>query len=958
MPNNPDREQAISFGPFRLLVRQRLLLDGTKPLRLGSRALDILIALIERAGQVVGKRELMLAVWPDSNVVETNLKVHVAALRKALGDGHGDARYIVNIPGRGYRFIAPVELTSEIQPPNSQSATSPHPHNLPARLVRLVGRSKVVSNLVQQLATQRLFTIAGPAGIGKTVVAFEISEELIGAYEHGVWLIDLAPITDPRLVPTVLASALGLEIRSGDPLPSLIAGLNDKQMLLLFDNCEHVIDAAAALADGVLKGTRGVRILATSREPLRVEGEKVYRLSPLESPPASDRLNVVEALRFTAVQLFVERASASMNVFELGDADAALVGDICRKLDGIPLAIELAAARVSTFGVSGLSARLDDRLRLLTHGRRTSLPRHQTISTALEWSFQLLSQEEQTVFRRLSVFAGGFTLESAGAIKGSADGDSLEIANSIASLVAKSLVAADVSGGEVQFRLLEIARAYAMTKLAEAGEADMVSRRHATYYCGLLETAQNHTAGTVSTATFAPDIGNIRAALNWAFASDDDRSSAVALAAASAPIWLDMSLLTECHVWTGKALDFLEAADRGTRREMVLQTEFGLSLMFTQGMSDRARAALSRASELAESLQDCDYHLRAIAGLTRFCIRLGDFQGALVLARQSEAIAKKIAEPVALSTAESMISTPLFFLGEYAEALTYAQRANRRSTPGVRRTQIVRSEVDHSTQAGCVVSQILLLQGFIEQSSLTAQQVVAHAEAYCNPVSLCFALVWCGCSNALMLGDLESAERSIALLKDQAEKHGFASYHAYGLGFDGQLSAKKGDLAAGERLLRACLIGLHQTQYEVPHALFLSALADILAAAGRFDDGTVVADEALRRIQRNDVFLWMPEALRIKGEILFSSNRADANLAEEYFRRSLDIANRQGALSWELRTAMSLGRLYHAQGRIRDAHDLVSSAYVRFTEGFETADLRSARRRLEEWTRDCKTQKA
>jgi predicted ATPase len=270
----------------------------------------------------------------------------------------------------------------------------------------------------------------------------------------------------------------------------------------------------------------------------------------------------------------------------------------------------------------------------------------------------------------------------------------------------------------------------------------------------------------------------------------------------------------------------------------------------------------------------------------------------------------------------------------------------------------VRSEVDHSTQAGCVVSQVLLLQGFIDQSSLTARQVVAHAEAHCNPVSLCFALVWCGCSNALMLGDLESAERSIALLKDQAAKHGFASYHAYGLGFDGQLSAKKGDLAGAEQLLRSCLIGLRRTQYEIPHALFLSALADILAAAGRFDESTVMADKALQRIQCNDVFLWMPEALRIKGEILFSSNRADARLAEEHFRRSLDIANRQGALFWELRTAMSLGRLYHAQGRIRDAHDLVSSAYVRFTEGFDAADLQSARRRLEEWTKDCRTQNA
>ena len=427
----PDRingsdASAISFGPFRLLAGQRLLLEGDRPVRLGSRAMDILIALAERPGELVSKQELMAVVWPETIVVEANLTVHVAALRRALNDGQRN-RYIVNIPGRGYRFISPVERRA-VTP---QLASAGLRHNLPAQLTRLIGRAEIIDKLVQQLTAERLLTIVGPGGIGKTAVALDVAKRLIGAFEDGIWLIDLEPIADPRLVPTALASSLRLEIRSDNPIPGLIGALGNKQMLLVLDNCEHVIEAAAALAAAILKGSRGVQILATSREPLRLEGERVHRLSPLESPPASARLSASEALRFPAVQLFVERAASSASDFELSDAEAKSAGAICRKLDGVPLAIELAAARVDAFGIGGLAERLDDRLRLLTGGRRTALPRHQTIGAALDWSYRLLSQDEQTVFRRLAIFVGGFTIKSA-----------------------RAVAAADVHDGAVRFRLL------------------------------------------------------------------------------------------------------------------------------------------------------------------------------------------------------------------------------------------------------------------------------------------------------------------------------------------------------------------------------------------------------------------------------------------------------------------------------------------------------------------------
>jgi DNA-binding winged helix-turn-helix (wHTH) protein len=277
------------------------LLDGDKPVRLGSRALEILIALVERPGELVGKDELMARVWPSTIVVEGNLTVHVAALRRALGDGHGGNRYLVNIPGRGYRFVASVTLADQPRPMTALISPVRREHNLPALLTRLIGRAEVVSRLAKQFSQRRFLSIVGPGGIGKTSVALAVAEALIEAHEHGVWLVDLASIAEPHLVPTALATALGLEIRSENPLPGLIADLRDKRMLLLLDNCEHVIEAAAALAVGILKGAPDVRVLATSREPLRAEGERVHRLSPLESPPPSARLTAAEALGFPAV---------------------------------------------------------------------------------------------------------------------------------------------------------------------------------------------------------------------------------------------------------------------------------------------------------------------------------------------------------------------------------------------------------------------------------------------------------------------------------------------------------------------------------------------------------------------------------------------------------------------------------------------------------------------------------
>ena len=464
---------AISFGPFRLLAAQRLLLDGEKPVRLGSRAFDILTSLVERPGEVVGKEELIARAWPQTFVEELNLKIQVSALRRALGDGQGGHRYVVTVPGRGYNFVAPVRPEEPSRAPPPTTVASPALHNLPCAVTRMIGREEAVAALVSRPSHPRLVTIVGPGGIGKTTVALAVAEHMITSYEDGVWLVDLAPLGDPRLVLGAVATVLGLEIRAEDSLPNLVGGLRDKRMLLLLDNCEHVIDAAASLVAAVLSGAPGVNIMATSREPLGVVGEREYRLGPLSCPEPSSKLTAADAAVFPAVQLFVERVTAIVEDFALTDANAPLVVEICRRLDGLPLAIEFAAPRVAVLGVEGLAARLDDSLPLLVARRRAALPRHQTMRAVVDWSYGLLSEDEQLFFRALGIFSGGFTVEAAAAVViDPAAKTCMGAIDRLADLVAKSLVVADVSGAKPRFRLLDTTRAYATEKLDASGERE------------------------------------------------------------------------------------------------------------------------------------------------------------------------------------------------------------------------------------------------------------------------------------------------------------------------------------------------------------------------------------------------------------------------------------------------------------------------------------------------------
>ncbi len=471
-------DEVLRFGPFHYYVQRRLVVAGNRQLRMGSRALEILQVLLENAGSVVSKEAIIARVWPTTVVEDSNLRVHIAALRRALGDGQGGQRYIANIPLRGYSFVADVQPGEAADPEPLTHAESPH-HNLPPRLSQVTGRDQIVNSLLQQLPVRRFMTVVGPGGVGKTSVALRTAELLLAHYRDGVRFIDLAALADPSLVAAKVASSLGLPVLGLQIVASLSLHLRNRHMLLVLDNCEHLIDSCAFLAEGLLKRVPGLAILATSREPLLAEGEFVQRLPALDIPSPWSAPNAEEALAYSAVQLFVSRAAECQAGFTLRDRDVPAVAEICRRLDGMPLAIELAAAQVDGLGLPGLRTLLDNGAQLLMAGRRTALPRQRTLRAMLDWSHALLSPVERTVLQRLAVFKVAFTLCIAVRVIGCETLSESCIFEAITQLVAKSLLSVEIVNGMVHYRLLATTRAYALGKLRECGEFQALQERYA-----------------------------------------------------------------------------------------------------------------------------------------------------------------------------------------------------------------------------------------------------------------------------------------------------------------------------------------------------------------------------------------------------------------------------------------------------------------------------------------------
>src|SRR6266481_5670649 len=629
------------FPPFRLDTVNQCLWRGDgaaeERILLAPRAFDLLRYLVEHPGRLVAHDELLEALWPKTYVQPEVLKRHIASIRAVLGDDARKPLFIETLSRRGYRFIAPVTATPAGPPPSRTT-------NLPEAVSELIGREAALGQITALVTEHRLVSLVGAGGIGKTRLALEVARHLLPRFPDGVFVAELGPLSSPELVPATVASALGITHVADTVSRESVAGaVGTKKLLLVIDNCEHVIEAAAAMAETLLRATPGASLVATSREPLRVSGEYVYRVPPLDLP-AEDNQDMEDVLRYGAVRLFVSRAHAAEPRYVAEGPVLAATAAICRRLDGIPLAIELAATRIVGLGVAGVAARLDDRFRLLTGGSRT-LARQQTMRATLDWSYDLLSESERVVLRRLGVFVGPFTMDAASAVAAGVDIPASEVADSVANLVGKSLLAADVGGAIVHYRLLETTRAYAREKLIRVAEFDHFAQRHAEYLRDLFEHAEAEletrpTAEWLS--VYRPHIDDLRAALDRAFSPSGDVGVGVALAAATAPLWTYLSLLTECRARVEQAIAALgRQVPSDPRRDMRLYLALGHVLLQNRQASARpeANAALTKALELAEITDDGRYRLAALHGLYLARFFTGEYRNALNLAEKFRTVA-------------------------------------------------------------------------------------------------------------------------------------------------------------------------------------------------------------------------------------------------------------------------------------------------------------------------------
>ena len=906
-----------TFGPFELAPgRDRLCFNGVA-LPLHGDAFAVLAVLVECQGGPLGRTELLARIAPSGHIGSKELWDRVVEVNVVLRENAASAGHVEYHPSQGFGFIV-------AGTPISNVASDLGQRRFPSRLAPVFGRDEAIASIAAQLPLGRFITIVGPGGMGKTTLALALVDQLRDAYAEGIFFVDLAPLADARLIVHAVASALGA---SPDfELSHLTAYLGRRQMLIVLDNCEHVVEAAAELVEALLSASPCLHVLATSREPLRASGEWLHRLAPMQLPPKGTELTAQEAIAWPGVQLFVERMRAAGASQPFDDTVAGDIVALCRHVDGIALAIELAAARVALLSVRGVIGQIEKRLMSLGGGRRGAPARHRTLMAMIDWSYDLLAPLEQRVLRRLSVFSGVFTLEAAEAIAGCDTPG--QVRGAVLDLAAKSLVAMVPQATSPGLRLLDTTRAYASAKLGNNEEFNATRLRHALYLREMLQRAEREWEAMTRTAwreTYSPWIADVRAALAWAFSPAGDPELAVALTCEAFALSDQTKMMSDYGEWVARALEAV-AALVPPRPLLEMRLRMFPALLHQRLQTDQPASLpwLSRALEVAHETGIARYQTGPILALWAEAFQSGDYPAASTWAERLARVAHDAADETSSLIARRMLAQSLHFGGEHARsrALLHDVLENAgRKTP----LAYVPSPVDVRVSMRIVLARILWLKGFAEQAAAVAQEGVEHALAD-TPLSACQVLALATIPIALWSGGHDECRRRVEQLREQTLTHSFDYWQPWWRLYEGLLARHGGsaDVSAealtGEQPLRRKLLD-HLATFDVR----------LLSAA------------TIRRVEAGTVGWCAPEVLRAHGESLLGRDGRDSEAAAEaLFLRALELARTQGALAWELRAATSLARLLVLQERRERARATLEPVYVRFTEGLATADLRAA----------------
>jgi predicted ATPase/DNA-binding winged helix-turn-helix (wHTH) protein len=904
--NVESRETCYLFGAFELLVRRQLLMHAGTPVQVGSRALAILTLLVERAGELVTKEELVAAAWPSTFVHQDNLKVNVANLRRTLGSRDSGHDYIVTVSGRGYRFVGQVRCEAvEAVTFNSADPCEALPPSIP-----LVGRAEEVATVSDRVLNRRFVTIVGAGGIGKTSIAIAAAHRLSDRFADGVCFVDLAPVSDPEFLASAIVAGLGVRSDSEDLLGAAIHALKEQTKLLLLDNCEHLLPGVALAAQRLATKLPKASVLVTSREPLRLPGENLIHLDPLAVPAADAAVaDPAQALTFPAVDLFVTRAGEASG-YELTESDVPLVAAICRRLDGIPLAIELAASRTVRYTPADLLCLLRERFDLLDRGSDESPVRHRALRATLEWSYGLLASHEAAILRALTVYAGAFTVDDAIVVASAADVPAAAALEGAANLISKSLLSADTRHDTPHYRLLDSTRAFVAEKLFEDPKCNRILQRHAEQICSSLERTQDDRENAASGAQASDHgrwVADVRRALGWAFGSNGSIALGIRLTVAAIPMWENFSLVDESisrlsyALSEGRRTGFEDAG-----AEVRLQLALASALMYAGGLAPEADAAWDLALVLARQGGEAECQLRALWGRAVYDLHSGRPAKTARWLGVFDDLCHTLSDQSAAPDGERLLSAAEMYLGDLYGAKARAQRlSDLYLKPGRQRLRHARYQINRTAALGSTLAMLSWLTGDTDAAAL-AEATARDALASGHAVSVCNVLSLTACPIALWDGRLEDAERYLALLQEQLKGARLKLWARLARCLEGAVLIRRSE-AAGIRLLEQAIEDLLAAGSAVRAPVFKGMLAEAQARLGRIERATRTIKDALACEAVQGERWCLPELLRIEAAIFVRRRQADK--AEKLLLGAIELAEKIGAKAWVMRAHNDLASL-------------------------------------------------
>ncbi|KWH63658.1 ATP-binding protein [Burkholderia anthina] len=929
----------VQIGTLSVDFEQRDIRRHGASLRIGARALDILEVLHRASGSVVSKDDIMDAVWPGLIVEENRLQVHVATLRKALGASRD---LIKTVPGRGYLLVASPSPGPDLVPAADAPAVAPPP-DAPASslLAPLVGRDAEIAQIVDMLERTPVVTLVGAGGIGKTSLAVRVAHGVRSRSRERVLFVELARASTRDDMLIALAAELGLDTQGVPAIERIGDAFATSRCLLVLDNAEHIVDLVASLVETLTSRAGSLRVLVTSREPLHISAEAVLRMSPLAVPDGG--ASVPEMARCSAVELFLERVRTAAPDCPVDEAGVRVIADICRRLDGLPLAIELAAARVATLGLAVVASRLDDRLNLLTGGLRSALPRHQTLRATFDWSYVLLDPAARALFRRMGCFIGPFSFDAARAVATEPGTSAADMIAVLGELVAKSLVTVEFHGAYARYRLTESTRAYALEKLHNEGEFERIVARHAAY-------EREHAPARPAT------LADALPADAPAPAADEPAEAAVA-AGVTEPDRLARALLEPARMraCTARARQVLDALDTGAAgpvdaaREMRLRAACASALLHTDGDAPAAAAMWNRTLGLAAHIGDDAFDARALVGLWHTMLTLSDIHESLRYATRFERAAERRGDRSQRLLANTMVATSLHYFGEHAQARERLEAATAEladaDEPACAQAAL---GVDMATLGRTMLIRLLWMQGEPEHAMRVAAQAVECARRGPSALTLCIVLGAAAAPIALRYGDHDITSDYLATLRATADAHGFDIWRSHAECLTGQFDIQAGHPGAGLARLEPALRRVEASGFRRLLAPLTVAYAEGLVRTGRANEARSRLDATLARCRAHGEHLFVPELLRVNGVAMLEQARtvgADLAVAYEadghrHLQMAIQTANAQGAAMWALRSSLDLADHLIERGHTAQASTLVAAGARHFDPDSRAHDVR------------------